>query len=178
VEVFQEEASEVAEVEVGDNYVLESIMNESRTKVIKDCLAKSDIHEKWEMAYRTETNEKFYEQAFDYIVHFLNAPKNYTFLDAVCGTCAHSVRLANRGYLVQAVDFSENILKKAEKNVKMRGLQKKIKIQNEDMLSFLFKDNSFDYILCWGVLMHIPDIERAVSENTRILRPGGVHCYQ
>jgi SAM-dependent methyltransferase len=42
------------------------------------------------------------------------------------------------------------------------------------LLNFSYEDESFDYILCWGVLMHIPDLETAISELSRILKRGGV----
>ncbi len=31
-----------------------------------------------------------------------------------------------------------------------------------------------DYLLCWGVLMHVPELGKAVSELTRVLRKGGM----
>jgi ubiquinone/menaquinone biosynthesis C-methylase UbiE len=137
-------------------------------------LAKPDIHQQWENAYRTIENEEFFDQVFDYITLVLNAPENSTFLDVGCGTCAHSIRLANRGFFVHAVDISESILKIAETNVKSKKMQHKISIRRQDVLSLSFEDETFNYILCWGVLMHIPNIEKAISELTRVLKPGGI----
>jgi 2-polyprenyl-3-methyl-5-hydroxy-6-metoxy-1,4-benzoquinol methylase len=148
-------------------------MNDLKSKEVERFLAKPDIHQQWVSAYRTAENEPFFEQAFDYIARVLNAPKNSTFLDAGCGTCAHSIRLANLGFLVQAVDLSESVLKEAEANVKAKGLETKISIRREDICSLSFEDETFSYILCWGVLMHIPDLEAAISELTRVLKPGG-----
>lgn len=149
-------------------------MNETKSKLVEQCLAKLDIHQEWKSTYLTAQNDKFFEQAFDYIARVLNAPKNSTILDVGCGTCAHSIRLANRGFLVQAVDFSESVLKEAEAEVKTNGLEIKISIQCEDILSLPFEDEAFRYILCWGVLMHIPDLEKATAELTRVLKPGGM----
>jgi len=99
----------------------------SESKLIENRLARPDIHQQWEAAYRTVENEKFSELAFDYITQILNAPQQSIFLDAGCGTCAHAIRLANRGLLVQAVDFSASVLEVAEANVKASGLETKIK---------------------------------------------------
>lgn len=148
-------------------------MNDSKSELVESCLAKPDIHQQWANTYLAAENDKFFELAFDYIARVLSAPKNSIILDAGCGRCAHSIRLANRGFLVQAVDLSESVLKMAEANVKAKGLETRISIHRESILSLSFRDETFNYILCWGVLMHIPDLETALSELTRVLKPGG-----
>lgn len=149
-------------------------MINSKSENVEATLQAEDVHLEWEESYRTEKNEKFYEEAFDYVIRVLNPPKGSTFLDVGCGICAHSIRLARRGFCVQATDFSESVLKLAEAQVRSFGLQNKIKLQRENVLSLSFKDESFDYTICWGVLMHIPDIEKAISELARILKRGGI----
>jgi len=144
------------------------------SELLKKFLGKPDIHNLWEDAYRTQENERFFENALDYITTLLNAPQNATFLDVGCGICAHSRRLANRGFFVQAIDFSEKILEMAENHLQDFHLKDRIKIQRENILSLTFEDEIFDYILCWGVLMHISELENAISELTRVLKPGGM----
>lgn len=147
----------------------------SRLKLVEECLTNPDIHQRWaSLYYMAVENEKFFELAFDYIASVLSAPKNSIILDAGCGKCAHSIRLANRGFLVQAVDFSETVLKEAETNVKAKGLEDKISIRRENILSLSFEDETFKYVFCWAVLMHIPDLETAISELTRVLKLGGM----
>lgn len=143
------------------------------SKKVKATLAQKDIHMKWESGFRTIENERFYEIAFDRIEKFLNANHGSVILDVGCGICAHSVRLAKRGFYCYAVDFSNAILEEAKIYVHKRNVEKLITIQNEDITNLSFDDNSFDFILCWGVLMHIPDLERAVAELSRVLRPEG-----
>jgi hypothetical protein len=46
-------------------------------------------------------------------------------------------------------------------------------IRNEDLTSLSFPDESFDVILTFEVLEHIPDYGRAIAECARTLRPGG-----
>ena len=148
-------------------------MKNPESRTLSVTLKKEGVHQKWENAYRTSENEEFYEKAFDYIVSVLNAPKDSTFLDVGCGIGAHSIRLARRGFSVLGTDFSETVLTWAEKNIRDRGMKDRIRLQREDILSSSFEDACFDYILCWGVLMHIHDIERGISEIARILKPGG-----
>ncbi|MEK6672302.1 MAG: class I SAM-dependent methyltransferase, partial [Nitrospirota bacterium] len=42
------------------------------------------------------------------------------------------------------------------------------------ILSLSFGNGAFNYIFCWGVLMHIPDVEKAIAELARVLKPGGM----
>jgi SAM-dependent methyltransferase len=37
-----------------------------------------------------------------------------------------------------------------------------------------YKNESFDAVYCFGVLHHIPEVEKAVSEIVRVLKPGGL----
>ena len=144
------------------------------TKHVKDSLQKKDIHDGWERAYRTPESERFYNLAFDYLVRYLDAPNDSLILDAGCGNCSHSIHLAKRGFKVQGIDYSEAILESAKCNIDDRGFEKCIKVQPEDILSLSFGNETFNYIFCWGVLMHIPDVEKAIAELARVLKPGGI----
>lgn len=150
------------------------MMSISESKDVEKTLKNPDIHQQWVDSYRTKENEKFYEQAFDFITSFQNASKKATILDVGCGTGAKSILLAKRGFSVLGVDFSEHVLKTAELNLQNSALKDKIKLQQENILSLSFPDRSFDYILCWGVLMHIPDIEKAILELDRVLKKDGI----
>src|SRR6184192_2512287 len=148
-------------------------MIDSQSRLVENLLARPKIHQQWSRHYRTADNESFYEQAFDEILRVLNPSPGATFLDAGCGSCAHSVRLARRGFNVHAVDFSESALAMAHDYVASKQLQERITLGRESLLELSFPDDTFDYVLCWGVLMHIPEVERAVSELSRVIRPGG-----
>ena len=47
-----------------------------------------------------------------------------------------------------------------------------------DLTKLGFADDSFDVIICYHVLEHIPDDGAAMSELTRILKPGGIAFIQ
>jgi SAM-dependent methyltransferase len=148
-------------------------MSDSDSELVESLLARPDVHRQWSSGYRTADNESFFERAFDYVVGVLDPPAGATFLDVGCGSCAHSVRLARRGFNVRAVDFSESALGMAAEHLKKQGLEDKITLGRETLMGLTFPDESFDYALCWGVLMHVPDVGRAVAELSRVLRPGG-----
>lgn len=143
-------------------------------ETVRRSLQGSEIHEGWEAAYRTEANERFYDLSFDVLLEYAGAPAGTEFLDVGCGPGFHALRLARRGYRVRAVDFSPFALELAQENIERASMQDRVKLGHEDLRALSFDDRSFDRILCWGVLMHIPDIERAISELGRVLSPGGM----
>jgi ubiquinone/menaquinone biosynthesis C-methylase UbiE len=148
-------------------------MAKSESLLVQTLLSKPEMHFQWEGDYRTTDNEDFYETVFDHLVKVIEPTPGATFLDAGCGPCAHSVRLARRGFAVQAADFSPSALTMAREYVESRGLSHKIVLTQENLMELSFPDSSFDYVLCWGVLMHIPEVDRVVSELARVLKPGG-----
>jgi SAM-dependent methyltransferase len=140
----------------------------------RGALADSTIHEQWVAAYRTPEAQGFYELAFDEIASRLNAPPDAMILDAGCGSCAKSILLAARGFRVTATDFSSDALTLAEETVRRQGFENRIILRQGDLLDLPFRDGEFSYILCWGVLMHVPELERALAELARVLAPGGL----
>jgi ubiquinone/menaquinone biosynthesis C-methylase UbiE len=148
-------------------------MIDAESLKVENLLARPEKHLAWAHDYRTVDNDNFYERAFDSIVSLLDPPAGATFLDAGCGSCAHSVRLAQRGFNVHGVDFSEPALEMGREKIRVRGLEDRITLQRDSLLGLSFPDASFDYALCWGVLMHVPQVELAVAELARVVRPGG-----
>ena len=47
------------------------------------------------------------------------------------------------------------------------------KVRNEDVTALSFDDRSFDSVLCFDVLEHVPDYRGALREFARVLAPGG-----
>jgi SAM-dependent methyltransferase len=139
-----------------------------------NAMANSDIHSKWVSMYRTPEAQAFYEMAFDEIARRLAAPPDSVILDAGCGSCAKSVLLADRGFRVMGMDFSADALGLAREFVRKQGFEGRITLRQGDLLNLPFKDGEFSYVICWGVLMHVPDVQRALAELARVLKPGGV----
>lgn len=137
-------------------------------------MAGSDIHQTWVSQYRTPEAQGFFEVAFDEIARRLNAPPDSTILDAGCGSCAKSVLLAKRGFKVVGADFSEQALALARETIRANGVADRITLRQGDLTGLPFADGEFRYVICWGVLMHVPDLERALAELSRVLAPNGV----
>lgn len=131
------------------------------------------IHSQWESDYLNPRMDEFYDKAFADIVERIPIKPSDSILDAGCGYCFHTARLARSGAQITAVDFSEAALAAAADTIRQRGLEKQVTLRQADLTKLPFADASFDHVVCWGVLMHIPDMEKALDELVRVLRPGG-----
>ena len=143
------------------------------TKDVEETLGKSDVHDKWEDAYRTAANEQYYEMAFDRLKQDLERHSGGLILDAGCGIGVHSARLAERGFRTVAIDVSDIVVSNAVDYLRERGVLDRVEVRKDNLLSLSFSDRTFDVVLLWGVLMHVPDIEAALSEIDRVLKVGG-----
>ncbi|MFI5456950.1 MAG: class I SAM-dependent methyltransferase [Isosphaerales bacterium] len=140
---------------------------------VKRQMNQPQIHETWEKAYFSQENDRFFELAYDEFVGRISHPDGSKALDIGCGICPNSIRLARRGYVVSAADYSEPVLRRARENVVQNELADRITVSREDILNLSFPSDHFDLTLCWGVLMHIPDAQRAIGELVRVTKPGG-----
>jgi ubiquinone/menaquinone biosynthesis C-methylase UbiE len=134
-------------------------------------LSREDIHDQWENDYLNPELDRFYDAAFDRILKELGDTKGKSLLDIGCGYCHHTRRLLKGGFKITASDFSEVPLAHARKI--LVGHEDQVTLRQADATELPFPSNSFDYILMWGVLMHIPDAPKALSEIVRVLKPGG-----
>ena len=148
-------------------------MNKSEASVVKRTLSGSTVHEIWEQTYRNAESERLYELVFNWIAA-CESLEGKRALDIGCGIGQHAIRLAKHGCDVVAADFSDNRVCAAKRNIERQGFGSRISVCNEDLEAGLsFSDGSYDIVLCWGVLMHIPKIEDALCELIRVTRPGG-----
>jgi len=139
----------------------------------RHALAEPTLHELW-AENLVVPQAAFFDRAFGRLREVTDAPAGATILDAGCGTGHHALRLARNGWRVHAVDFSDAALEIAQRNLDgAPDIGGRVMIQKEDLTKLSLSDASHDYALCWGVLMHIPDISAAVRELCRVLAPGG-----
>ncbi len=106
----------------------------------------------------------------DKLVSWLRKIRNRKILDAGCGPGLYSILSAENNE-VTALDLSKDALKIAQKEAEKAGV--KISFKEGDVRKLPFDDNSFDIIISAGVMEHLPDIEKAISEASRVLKTGG-----
>jgi len=91
-------------------------------------------------------------------------------LDAGCGPGTYGIMLAQEGNKVTGVEISPKAVEVANERAKGKGVNFSASIGDLEKLSF--EDNSFDVCFCGWVLHHFPDMDTAVAELYRVLKPG------
>jgi SAM-dependent methyltransferase len=139
----------------------------------REALSGMAVHAGWNRDYHTKANEEFYDEAFDRFLKVIDPPADASFLDAGCGPCYHAMRLASRGYNVTAIDFSAPVVEQARETVRDAGYSDRIDVRRGSVVELDMADATWHYVVCWGVLMHIPDVRKAVAELARVTAEGG-----
>lgn len=129
--------------------------------------------DQWDSDYYTPISIRFYDQAVADMLKLMQAPAGATVLDAGCGPGVHSIRAARNGYSVQAIDISKTMLEHARSRVAQAGFADKVTFQQMDLTDMKLDKASVDYAFSWGVIIHIPEAEKAFKELARVMRPGG-----
>jgi 2-polyprenyl-3-methyl-5-hydroxy-6-metoxy-1,4-benzoquinol methylase len=145
----------------------------TESEIIRSTLERPETHARWLNDFDVDGSRIFYEKTFDRIVQVFGPRTKSTVLDAGCGIGFNAIRLALRGYPVVAMDVSQHILERAQANVAASNLSHMVTFERGSLSSLPMHDSSFDFVICWDVLMYIPEVETAVSELCRVVRPGG-----
>jgi ubiquinone/menaquinone biosynthesis C-methylase UbiE len=88
-------------------------------------------------------------------------------LDIGCGTGHLAGELMRRGYDAWGVDFSDGMVRYASEHY---GADR---FQVGDIERIPFADNTFDGVMCLGVVEYLTADEPALREMWRVLKPGG-----
>lgn len=127
----------------------------------------------WDEDYYHPIAEPLYDKAVNDMLRMMEVQPGATVLDAGCGPGVHSIRIARAGFHVCAADISETMLSHARQRVAAAGFGERVTFRKEDLTQLTFADESFRHVFSWGVIIHIHDVEKALSELVRVLQPGG-----
>ena len=94
-------------------------------------------------------------------------------LEVGCGAGLMAVKLAGRGFLVEATDATQSMIELTRVNAERSGVTSRLATRIADAHSLEYPAETFDLVLALGVLpwLHSPDV--ALKEMTRVLRRGG-----
>jgi len=139
----------------------------SKTRKIFDNIHRAHLgHEYTKKRLRTLINLKDMGLPPDYFVGKKCA-------DIGCGSSVHgSVNLLELGAAyVSACDYDDSFIEPAlSQLIKFSG---QFSLDVGSVTNMPYEDNSFDFVLCNGVLHHVVDDVAALNDLARILKPGG-----
>jgi ubiquinone/menaquinone biosynthesis C-methylase UbiE len=115
-----------------------------------------------------------FEREYELVSAAADLARDATFLDLACGSGIYSRPLARRlknGWVV-GLDLSAPMLSYLSRAAGTRGLHNLTLIRGS-ALDLPFDGETFHGVNCCGALHLFPDVERALEEVHRVLRPGG-----
>jgi ubiquinone/menaquinone biosynthesis C-methylase UbiE len=92
-------------------------------------------------------------------------------LDIGCGDGTISLPLLDRIGGLTLLDISTNMLSVAEANIPRKSRQK-VDLINADLLRAKLPPQTFDLVLCIGILAHVDSPRDVIAEVARLARPG------
>lgn len=79
---------------------------------------------------------------------------------------------AEAGAFLHGIDLTARAIEITRKRFEIFELDTELQIADAENLPF--QAETFDVVYSWGVLLYCPDMNKAVEEVRRVLRPGGV----
>lgn len=136
------------------------------------------VKECWEQNAKTWT--ELVRSGYDVYRDQLNTPrflellpdvKGKTGLDIGCGEGTNTRKLANLGAKMEAIDISETFVRVA--NEVEEKDSKGIEFVQSPAQNLPFPDNAFNFAAAFMSMMDMADLETAIMETFRVLKPGG-----
>lgn len=105
-----------------------------------------------------------------------DVPRDGLVLETGAGTGRFTLPMIHAGFRPIATDVNESLLATLRERLKAEGLESACTVKNESIFELTFPDAHFDFIYCLHViprLLSFEDQQRAITEMTRTLKPGG-----
>ena len=110
----------------------------------------------------------------DHLYDVLALPAGSKVLDAGCGAGFVATHMVQKGLLIQGIDIVPKHVQWAQELFRHNGIEKKASAREMDYHDLsAFQDQSFDGLYTMETFVHATDIDKALSEFFRVLKPGG-----
>lgn len=102
-------------------------------------------------------------------------PRRMRAVDIGCGGGFMAEEFARLGCVMTGIDLSPVSIDTARRHATSVGLGIDYLVGSADQLPF--DEEAFDLAYCCDVLEHLPDLDRAIGEAARVLKPGGLYLF-
>jgi len=136
-------------------------------KGVRDCY--NELAENYDRSvhlYWTRKMEKGEEKAIEKWFANFSSP----LLDLGCGTGRYTVKIAQRGCEVVALDFGKEMLKRTQAKANVENIKNSVHLILSDGENLPFKEESFNGVVCTLTFDHFKNCELASSEISRALK--------
>ena len=142
---------------------------------LKHRFSSEDSSSKWDKMYSENTeylDEEIFRQRRDFTISYIqnNFSKDAVLCDIGCGAGPITAELLKQGYNIIGLDYSADMLTNAKARIRNNGSNKNVLI-NGDCESLPFASNTFDAVICLGVISYVEFYENIIEEIQRILKP-------
>ena len=131
----------------------------------------------WRDVYEQDGVEgAIYRKRLDIVLRWIEElaiPTGQKVLEIGCGAGRCTVALAQRGYLIHAMDSVEGMLNSTQEHAIEAGVSSSVTTSLGDAHNLPFPDRSFGLVLAIGVIPYLQFPQKGLSEMARVLRPGG-----
>jgi 2-polyprenyl-3-methyl-5-hydroxy-6-metoxy-1,4-benzoquinol methylase len=93
-------------------------------------------------------------------------------LDMPCGTGSISLPLLKNAKTLTLIDISSNMLSIAKSNIP-EDEKHKVTFINDNFFNIDIKPNTYDLVICLGLLAHVNSPEQLLTKLSHIISPGG-----
>lgn len=131
----------------------------------------------WDDDYYHPIAVRYYDRAVPDMLRAMGAKPGDHVVDAGCGPGVHSIRTAQYGCTVTALDLSAKMLSHAQDRAAAAGVSDKISFHQDD-LTDLKLDGQYPFVFSWGVIIHIPKTQEALKHLASLVKPGGKLALQ
>lgn len=109
-----------------------------------------------------------------YLAYMTGIMEGMQVLDLGCGVGGPAQEIAVfTGANITGITINQMQVERGNKYAKALGLEDQVQLQRANMIDLPFPDASFDAVYTIEALCCAPEVEKAVSEVFRVLKPGG-----